>query len=261
MTWHSLLSVVAVFVAYFLFERWVRRAGLSAEIAVNIGPWGIAGGIIGARVVHVIDEWGYYSANPLQILAVWNGGVAIYGAIAGGVIAGCIYAWRKGYPVRKLMDIIAPALIFAQAIGRLGDIINGEHFSTPTSLPWSVIYTNPQSPGYGRPPSHPAVAYELLADLAIFGVLWLLRDRLKPDGARFTVYAALYALIRFPLSFLRLDSHSVLFGINQQGYLSIIVFAWAVAALIAMHASFKKPALVTPPPARPGPNTPRSRKT
>lgn len=240
-TWHSLISLLSILIAVVLIGRWAKQAGLKDDMVSSVAMWAVPGGLIGARLVHVIDKWGFYSANPSQIIAVWNGGIAIYGAIAGGVIVGASYAAWKGFPVRRLLDISAPGVILAQGIGRIGDLINGEHFSTPTDLPWGVVYTHPASPGFGRPPTHPAVGYEMLADFALFGVLWLLRGRLRPEGSLFALYAALYAAIRFPLAFLRLDSNSGALGLNQQAWISVIVFVGAVAALL-----FLKTRLVTP---------------
>ena len=238
LTWHSVFTVVSVFVAVYLIRRWGRQAGLTQGMVSSVATWAIPGGIVGARLVHVLDNWGYYTANPEQIIAIWNGGIAIYGAIAGGVAAGAAYAAWQGFPVRRLLDISAPGLILGQGIGRIGDLINGEHFSTPTSLPWAVVYTHPASPGYGRPPTHPAVGYEMLADLALFGVLWALRGRLRPDGSLFALYAALYAAIRLPLSFLRLDSNSAALGLNQQGWISVFVLAGALATLFYLKPRF-----------------------
>lgn len=240
-TWHSLITVAAVALAVYLIDRWGKRAGFAEGMVSSVALCAIPGGIVGARLVHVIDNWGFYSANPGQIIAVWNGGIAIYGAIAGGVVAGAAYAAWKRFPARKLLDLSAPGLILAQAVGRIGDLINGEHFSTASSLPWAVVYTHPASPGYGRPPSHPAVGYEMLADFALFGLLWALRGRLVPEGSLFAVYAAVYAAIRLALSFLRLDSATVALGINQQGWISMVVFAGAAVFLMLWRTRLLAP--------------------
>lgn len=237
-TWHSFITAISVVIAVVLIGRWAKQSGLKDDMVSSVAMWAIPGGIIGARLVHVIDNWGYYSTNPGQIIAVWSGGIAIYGAIAGGVIAGAAYAAWKGFPVRRLLDISAPGLIIAQGIGRIGDLINGEHFSTLTDLPWGVVYTHPVSPGYGRPPTHPAVGYEMLADFALFGLLWVLRGRLRPEGSLFALYAALYGAIRFPLSFLRLDSNTMVLGLNQQAWISLLVLAGAVVALLLLRPRF-----------------------
>lgn len=243
LTWHSAITAVSVLLAVFLIGRWAKREGLGDEIVFAVAPWAIAGGLIGARLLHVADNWTYYSSNPGQIPAIWSGGIAIFGAIAGGTLAGGAYAAWKRFPVRRLLDTSAPGLILAQGIGRLGDLVNGEHLSKPTDLPWAIAYTHPASPGFGQPPAHPAVGYEMLADLAFFGILWWLRGRLRPAGTLFAVYAGGYALIRLPLSFLRLDSNSVLLAINQQGWVSVIALAGAAIALLIFKPEF---ALVRP---------------
>lgn len=242
LAWHGLFTAASVFLAFYLIDHWGKRTGLKKEIVPSVAVWAIPGGIVGARLIHVLDNWGYYSGNPGQIIAVWQGGIAIYGAIAGGAVAGAVYAALKGFPVRPLMDLSAPALILAQAVGRIGDLVNGEHFSTPSDLPWAVAYTNPASPGFERPPSHPVVGYEMLADLALFGLLLTLRGRLRPEGSLFAVYAVLYAVIRFSLSFLRLDSSSSAFGLNQQAWISLLVFIGAILAIMYLRPKFGKAA-------------------
>ena len=114
-------------------------------------------------------------------------------------------------------------LVLAQAIGRIGDIINGQHISIVTNLPWGVVYTHPNSPALGLPPSHLAVGYEMVMDLVIFGVLMRLLGRIKPDGTLFLLYLASYSVGRFFLSFLRLDSKTVQLGLNQPQWLSLFV--------------------------------------
>ncbi len=244
LSWHSLLMVVGIGVGIWLPARLTAKAGLSAEILYSMAPWAILGGIVGTRLVHVIDYWDYYAANPGAIFAFWQGGMALWGAILGGTLAGLIYSRIKGFAVAGYADLIGLALLLGQAIGRIGDIINGEHLSIATSLPWGVIYTHPDSPGlqhslqYGA--VHPAVAYELLVDLLIFGVLWKLRGRIKPDGTIFLLYLISYSIGRFFLSFLRLDSNTVLLGLNQPQWLSLIVVAVALPMLLLRKASHQR---------------------
>lgn len=233
-TWHSLVTVASIGLAVFLISRWAEHEGLHKGIVPDIAPWAILGGLIGARVLYILDNWGFFFAHPSQIVAVWSGGIAVFGAIAGGAVAGTLYSLSKKYPVRRSLDISAPALIVAQGVGRLGDLINGEHFSSLSTLPWAVRYTDPRSPAFGMPPQHPAVAYEMLADLALFGVLWLLRGRMKPDGSLFLVYAMLYAVIRLPLSLLRQDSASAALGLNQQGWAAVFVLTGALLLWIKL---------------------------
>ena len=254
LSWHGLLTFVAVAVAVLLVVRWGVKEGLSADGIYSVAVWCIVGGIIGARLLHVIDFWqDIYQDDPVEIFRVWRGGIAIYGAILGGFAAGSLYIavrnsnWYLGLlgrylpflgePMKAplpgighLADITAPALLITQAIGRVGDIINGEHFATVSRLPWAVTYSHPESPGFGRPPTHPAVAYELLMDLVILGLIWPLRNRLRPRGMFFALYLASYSLGRFFLNFLRVDKEYG--GLNEAQIVALIVMAITIPLLV-----------------------------
>ena len=239
-SWHGLFMLIGIVVGVWLPARLVAKAGLSVDRIYSLALWGVPGGIVGARLVHVIDYWSYYSANPGAILAFWGGGLALWGGILGGTLVAVIYARISGFSLAPYADMAAPGLLLAQAIGRIGDVINGEHISQVTSLPWSVVYTHPTSSSYGLSPSHPAVGYELLMDLLIFGVLWKLRVRVRPDGSIFLLYLVIYSVGRFFLSFLRLDSNTVLLGLSQPQWLSLIVLAIALPLLILRWISQSK---------------------
>jgi phosphatidylglycerol:prolipoprotein diacylglycerol transferase len=143
--------------------------------------------------------------------------------------------------VGVLADIAAPAVLISMAIGRIGDIINGEHFADATTLPWGVVYTNPNSPGFGRPAAHPAVAYELLFDLVLVAAIWPFRHRLRPHGMFFMLYGGLYSMGRFFLSFLR-DETNVYFDVlNQAQILALLVILVAIP-LVVFKAQFVRPA-------------------
>ena len=244
LSWHGLLSVVAVAIAVYLVARWAPRHGISSDAVYSAAVWAIIGGIVGARFIHVIDEWEYYAANPTQVFAVWTGGIAIWGAVLGGFVGGWTYATWAGIPRGRLADITAPALILAMAIGRIGDMVNGEHLADLTTLPWGVVWSHPSSPSfqaYGLLPSHPAVAYEMLLDLAIFGVLlFVLRKRLRPDGMQFAALLAMYSLGRFFILFFH-DYTIWFLGLNGAQIISLIVFAITVP-LLARRARLRPPA-------------------
>ncbi|PKB83989.1 MAG: hypothetical protein BZY88_01040 [SAR202 cluster bacterium Io17-Chloro-G9] len=267
LSWHGFFTFVAVAVSVYLVHRWGTREGIIGDSILSVAVWAIIGGIVGARIVHIIDFWGEsYQHDPIQVIYVWRGGIAIYGAIVGGFISGASYIiirnsdwfltmWGRffrfaGEPHRAplpgvgaLADIAAPALLLSMAIGRIGDIINGEHFAKFSDLPWAVVYTyNPEngipSPGLGRPASHPAVAYELLFDLALLALIWPLRKRIRPQGMFFALYGALYSTGRFFLGFLRDECATALycneyfFGLNQAQILALIVILITVPLLI-----------------------------
>ncbi len=240
LSWHGLFMVVGIAVGVGLPAYLVTKARLSVDTLYSIALWAVPGGIIGARLVHVVDYWSYYSANPGTILAFWAGGLALWGGILGGTLTGVIFAGiKRDFPFGRYADMIAPGIILAQAIGRIGDIINGEHISTATELPWGVVYTHPNSPGYGLPPVHPAVGYELLMDLFIFGILWKLRGRIQPDGSLFLLYLTFYSVGRFFVSFLRLDSNTVFLSLNQPQWISLLVLVVAVPLMVFKKTSYR----------------------
>lgn len=256
LSWHGLFTFVAVAAAVLLTARWGSREGFVVDSIYSVSVWAIIGGIIGARVLHVIDFWGsIYQHDVVSVFYLWNGGIAIFGAISGGFVGGSLYIlirnsngflalWRPfslilGQPGRAnlpsighLADITAPALLVAMAIGRIGDIINGEHFADPTNLPWGVIYTHPLSPGVGQGATHPAVAYELLFDVVLLAALWPFRHRLRPRGMFFCLYGATYSIGRFFISFLRVETNTYFGGLNEAQIVALIVIVITVPLLV-----------------------------
>ena len=263
LSWHGFLTFVAVATGVFLVVRWGSQEGLDADSVYSVAVWCIVGGVIGSRLLHVVDFWGdIYRHDLASIFYVWRGGVTIYGGILGGFAGGVVYitirnsAWflalwgryfgfmgeAKAAPlpgIGHLSDLAAPALLVSQAIGRVGDIINGEHFASATGLPWGVIYTHPNSPGFGLAASHPAVAYELLMDMAILAVLWPLRRRFRPQGMFFALYLATYSMGRFFLSFLRQEFKEY-GGLNEAQIIALVVMAITIPLLV-FKARFVKP--------------------
>ncbi len=255
-SWHGFLTFVAVAVAVYLVYRWGTAEGLDGDAVLTIAVWSILGGIIGARVVFIIDWWDdVYRFDPISMLYIWQGGIAIFGAILGGFAGGSSYIiirnsdrflalWDKffrfmGEPVKAplpnighLADIAAPALLIAMAIGRIGDVINGEHFASFTDLPWGVVYTHPDSPGINRAASHPAVAYELIFDLLLAAAIWPLRNRLRPRGMFFALYLALYSTGRFFISFLRQEYNTYFLGLNEAQIIALLVVIVTVPLLV-----------------------------
>ena len=256
LSWHGVMTFVGVAVAVWLVARWGGREGMTVDSIYSVAVWAIIGGVIGARILHVIDFWDeVYKDDLISVFSVWSGGIAIYGAIIGGFIGGALYImirnsswflgiWRTVFPfmgeahkanlpgIGRLADVTAPALLIGQAIGRVGDVINGEHFAKVTELPWGVIYTHPNSPGIFRPPTHPAVGYELLFDLALFVAIWPLRNRLRTKGMFFALYLASYSIGRFFISFLREEFNEYFGALNEAQVVAIIVVLVTVPLLV-----------------------------
>lgn len=256
LSWHGVFTFIAVAVAVYLVVRWGSREGMNTDVLYSASMWAIIGGVMGARLLHVIDFWDeVYQHDFVAIFQVWQGGIAIFGAISGGFVGGSLYLlirnsgwflalWKPFSPIfgqpnkadlpsiGRLADVTAPALLVAMAIGRIGDIINGEHFAKVTDLPWGVVYTHPDSPGLGRPATHPAVAYELIFDVVLLAALWPLRKRLRPNGMFFALYAATYSIGRFFISFLREEFNTYFGGLNEAQVVALIVVIITVPLLI-----------------------------
>jgi phosphatidylglycerol:prolipoprotein diacylglycerol transferase len=136
---------------------------------------------------------------------VWAGGASLFGAILGAALGEWIYSTVRRESFLRLADLAVITVPLAQATGRLGCMINGDAYGTPTSLPWGVVYTHPAAFAELGVAGHPAPVYEILWDLAIFGVLWRWRGRLRPDGSLFLLYLALYSFGRFFISLVRVE--------------------------------------------------------
>lgn len=225
--WFGLMISIAILVGILLAIREASRRGISENDILYVALWGVPAAMVGARLFHVIDAWDYYSTYPLQILAFQEGGLAIYGGLAGGLLAGALAARRKHLLSWGLLDISAPSLILGQAIGRVGCFINGDHQGVPTNLPWATSYIHPGNLAPDSQPRQPTQVYEMIYDLLLFGLLLLVRRRLKRDGVLFALYAAVYAFGRFWISALR-EGAPFLMGLREAQAISVLVFVATV---------------------------------
>ena len=190
--------------------RWTRRGG-DWDLVFQAAVWGVAFGVVGARLYHDVTSWDEVPHTWWGPFAVWQGGLGIWGGITFGVIAGCIVVYRAGASVTLMMDCVAPGLLLAQAIGRWGNYWNQELFGGPTSLPWGLEIDPQHRPDRYLTSStfHPTFLYESLWDLAMFAVLaWWLRPRWHDrPGGLFFWYIGLYSVGRLGIEALRLDSY------------------------------------------------------
>jgi len=202
--WHGAMVSLAV-ISGIGVSMWLARGnGISKQDVYSFAPWAILGGIVGARLLHVIDFAGYYIEHPIEAFKFWHG-LSIIGAILGGTAAAAIYTKITRKPLDRLADALTPGLIVASAVGRIGCIINGDVYGKPSTLPWSFVYHD--MPGvYAQPlntPLHPSPLYELLWCLVVLAIIWRLKRKLKPDGALFLLFLILYSLGRFGIEFTR----------------------------------------------------------
>jgi phosphatidylglycerol---prolipoprotein diacylglyceryl transferase len=216
-------------------RRWARRGGDPADIS-GLAVWAVLAGVIGARAYHVATDWRRFEGRWLHAFAIWEGGLGIPGGLLAGVLVGVWLAKRRGLPVPTILDVVAPAIPVAQAIGRLGNWFNQEVFGRPTDLPWGLEIDPENRPSrYATETTfHPTFLYEGLWNLALAGAL-VLYERRRPGGRPgrlFALYVGGYALGRLWVEALRADPASQLFGIRINIWVSAIVFLAAVAWLI-----------------------------
>ena len=208
--WYGITTAIAIVVGLWLLDRQARAEGLSADDVVGAAVWTIVSGYIGARLYEVAFNWDYYGRHWDKIPAVWEGGLAIHGGLIVGGAVGALVAMRKGLPVLRTLDLLAPCVAIAQAIGRWGNFFNEEAFGRPTDLPWGLYISPARRPLEYRSAErfHPTFLYESLWDLAVFALLvWWLRPRWHDrPGALFFWYIGLYSIGRFCIEALRVDS-------------------------------------------------------
>jgi phosphatidylglycerol:prolipoprotein diacylglycerol transferase len=231
LAWHSLFALAGMVVGVGVGLR-LGRQSFTFEQGYAVALAGIGGGLIGARALHVAERWSDYLRAPLDALAVWNGGSAIVGGVAGGVLAAIVAMRLVGAPVGRTLDIGSIGLPIGMAIGRVGDLINGEHHALPChGLAWCIRYTDPASLGQ-REFVHPAVAYEMAWDLVVVAIIVLVRlsgSRPRREGRLLLWFLVLYGLGRFAIGFFRLDP-IVALGLQQaQLGLALVVVASALA--------------------------------
>ncbi len=247
--WYGLMIGLGVIAGVWVGVKEAARRGISLDEATNLATWAVPAGFVGARLFHVVDVLPYYLANPVKILAINEGGMAIYGGLVFAVLAGVAYAKRHDLPVGKLADAAAPGMIVGQAIGRFGCLFNGDHQGTPATLPWATWYTNPNTvvPDFGVP-RHPTQVYELLYDVIVFSIVWFLRKRISVDGVLFWVYASLYSFGRFWITFLRLDAE-FLFGLKEAQIVSLLVFMLGLPLIFYLLGKYQRTGIPAGPEA------------
>ena len=246
---YGLIIAVAVLVAAWLMQRrWTRLGGFAGTI-VPIGFWAVVVGLVGARLYSVATSWQQDTGgNFFQIFEIWNGGLSIWGGVSGGVLGGWLRARRLHVPLPTLLDVVAPALPLAQAIGRWGNYFNQELFGLPSKLPWAVRITNQAqlaslphkyqphlsaAGGYLPGTFQPTFLYESIWDLAVFGLVLLIERKVKlRRGYLFGAYAALYTFGRFWTEYLRIDPAHRYLGLRINDWTSVGVFAISSAVLL-----------------------------
>ncbi len=200
--------MVGISAAIFTSRRLWREQGGDPEIVYTVALWGVPAGILGGRLYHDITSWNEVPHNWWGWIAIWQGGLGIWGGIAGGVAGGLIPLHRHRIDIRRFIDVAAPGILFAQAIGRVGNYFNQELFGGPTSLPWALQISPAHRPaGYlAYSTFQPTFLYELIFDAALaVALIWLIHHRhVRPPGI-FALYVTGYSAFRIFEELLRVD--------------------------------------------------------
>jgi prolipoprotein diacylglyceryl transferase len=265
---YGLMLLLGIIAATWLTgRRWTGRWAFwrdpRGDLVFRVAMWGVLGGIVGARIYHVITSWSTVDEEWWEPFAVWEGGLGIWGGIAGGVLVGAWVVKRSGESVYAFMDAVAPGLLLAQAIGRWGNYFNQELFGKPTDLPWGLEIDIVNRPAEYQDPAvfadttfHPTFLYESLWCLLGVGVLLLIDKRffIRPPGL-FCLYVVWYCIGRFGMELLRIDEAHEFLGLRLNAWVSIGVFVLAVLGFVwsQRREQRERPKKSEPPPPPEGP--------
>jgi phosphatidylglycerol---prolipoprotein diacylglyceryl transferase len=241
--WYGLGYALAFLVGLRLITPFLERRGVPAKTTSDLVWWNIGVGLLGARLYYVIQQpdLSVFLRSPIRIIAVWEGGMAFFGALIACIATTFVFAYVRKLPLWVLLDAGAIFATLPQAIGRIGNVINGDILGPQSSLPWAIRYTSPHTfaPRVGVA-YQPAGAYELLAALALFGLVMFVLSRRPADGTAVIVYVAGYAISQFLLFFLRATEPVVMFGLKQAQLTSLVVLLVGVPVLILLRMRYPR---------------------
>jgi prolipoprotein diacylglyceryl transferase len=263
---YGVMLLLGILAAVWLTgRRWTRRGG-DWDLVFRVAMWGVAGGVVGARLYHVVTSWSEVPDPKWQgAFEIWKGGLGVWGGILGGVLAGAWVVCRSGNSVYAFMDVSAPGILLAQAIGRWGNYFNQELFGKPTDLPWGLeidVQNRPQQ-YVADPTFHPLFLYESLWSLLGVGVLLLVdrRFRIRAPGL-FALYVAWYTSFRAFEETLRIDPSHHYLGQRLNFWVSVLLFALAIVAFVwsqRRRGEPRRPRQAPAPPEGPAMALPKGR--
>jgi len=245
--WYGMMYVLGFLSAYFLMQRQQRakEIGLSGPKAQDLILYLAIGLVVGARLGYILfyqyDDLAAYLKNPIEIIAVWHGGMSFHGGLVGSIAAGLWFSRRNAMPFWVVADSVIVTAPVGLGFGRIGNFLNAELYGRVTGVPWAMIF-----PGAGPLPRHPSQLYEALGEgLLLFIVMWTLRKRRFTDGMMVAFFLCLYGVTRFFLEFFRQpDAHiGLLWGSFTMGQLlcAVMVAAGLLLAFFLRHRS-RRPA-------------------
>jgi phosphatidylglycerol:prolipoprotein diacylglycerol transferase len=251
-TWHGVFAVLGILAGARLGLWLLEKDGVDTTRSADGVAWMVGLGLVGARLLYVWENFRLFAGGQiLRVFALTEGGISQWGGLFGAMVGAYVWARRGRFSYWKLIDASGAAAMVGLAVGRIGDVINGEHHGTPTVAPWGVEYVNPATLGEPGVVVHPEVAYEMVLTLVLLGALLPFHQRLKarlPDGVLGLIYLGLYAIGRFFLSFYRTDP-AVFAGLRQAQLASLLMVAIAAVAIPLLFRRARaggKPTVVEP---------------
>jgi len=230
--WYGVMVAIGLYAGIQVALRDAPRRGVDRDKLLNASLIAAVLGVLGGRLYYVVQNHPeYYLQHPGQILAVWQGGMAFYGAIFGGALALLIGSWRYGMNIWSVLDLGALGMTIGQAFGRIGNIINGDIVGYPTGGRWGFVYTSQDTFAPRNVAVQPANLYELLIAVALFILLWSIRKRVQPEGMLAMVYIVLYSVSQFLIFFVR-DNVVLFHGLKQAQLTAIVVTVLTIPFIV-----------------------------
>jgi len=235
MRYYGLIYVIGFVLSYFMIYHLAKKKelGLGKEDVADLIFYELIGVIIGARLFYIIFyNFSYYFQNPLEIFALWHGGLSFHGGLTGAIAAAYVFSKRKKIDILEIADIVVIPSAIALALGRIGNFLNGELVGRITNVPWAVKFKDYE--GF----RHPSQLYESAKNFLIFGALWYMKDRKLRKGTLFLTFVMMYSVLRFFIEFFREPDQQlgfIIFNLTMGQILNIVMFAAAVFFMLRIY--------------------------
>ena len=238
--WYGVMYLIGFAASYFLVKEQIKKRGLplSSDFLESLFTYIILGLVIGARLGYVLFyDLTAYMNHPLEIFAVWHGGMSFHGGLIGSVVCGVWYCKRSRADAWLVADLVSATAPIGLGMGRLGNFINGELYGRVTDMPWGMIF-----PNGGLLPRHPSQLYEFfLEGVALFAVLWNMKDRVRRSGVLLSLFIMLYGVIRFLVEFFREPDSQLGFVLGHFTMGQVLSTCMVLGGLVLFLARQKEP--------------------